>query len=257
MRYVQITVDGVTYTLREQSNGSWVVTNKAPYISGEYPVTVTVTTEAGQVITLDVDDPELAEALILIVTEGLTVSGERMLNYYPQVIQQILEFQAIIKSEGFEVDFLKNDIELMVNEAYLTTMGEERVASWEKALGMYYSADDTLDDRRDAVVARIRGQGKLNTALIDAIVGAFTGGTAISYIENSVLYVKITPPPTNRQFKFENVVREISKKVPAHLGLNVIRNYATWGEVKDNYADWNAIKQLPSWEELILWIAPQ
>lgn len=257
MRYVQITVDGVTYTLREQANGSWMVTNKAPYIGGEYPVEVIVTTESGQVITIDVDDPELAEALTLIVTEGITVSGERMLNYYPQVIQQILEFQAIIKSEGFEIDFLKSDVQLIVNEAYLTTMGEERVASWEKALGIYYSTDDTLQDRRDAVIARIRGQGKLNTALINAIVGAFTGGTAISYIENSVLYVKITPPPTNKQYKFENVRRELANKVPAHLGLEVIRNYATWEEVRDNYSDWNAIKQLTSWEELILWIAPQ
>lgn len=257
MRYVQITVDGVTYTLREQENGEWTVTNKAPYLSGEYPVEVTATTENGQVVTMAVDDPELVKALLLIVTEGTTVSGERMWNYYPYVIQQILEFQAIIRAEGFEVDFLKSDIQLLLNEAYLTTMGEERVTSWEKALGMQSSASDTLGDRRDAVIARIRGQGKLNTAVINAIVNAFTGGTAISYVENSVLHVKITPPPDNKQYKFENVKRELAKKVPAHLGLNVTRNYATWREVRDNFANWNAISQLDSWEELILWIAPQ
>lgn len=257
MRYVQITVDGVTYTLQEQANGSWMVTNKAPYVGGEYPIEVIVTTESGGVFTVDVDDPELAEALILIVTEGISTSGERMLNYYPKVVQQILEFQAIIKSEGFEVDFLKSDVQLLVNEAYLTTMGEERVASWEKALGMYYSPTDTLQDRRDAVVARIRGQGKLNAALINSIVNAFTGGTAISYIENSVLHVKITPPPNNKQFKFDNVRRELAKKVPVHLGLEVMRNYATWKEIQDNFSDWNTVKQLASWENLFAWVAPQ
>lgn len=257
MRYVRITVDGVTYTLQEQANGSWMATNKAPYASGEYPIEVIVTTQDGQVITIDVENPELVEALTLIVTEGITVGGERMLNYYPKVVQQILEFQAIIKSEGFEIDFLKSDVQLLVNEAYLTTMGEERVASWEKALGMYYSPSDTLQDRRDAVVARIRGQGKLNTALINAIVNAFTGGTAISYIENSVLHVKITPPPDNKQFKFDNVKRELAKKVPSHLGLEIIRNYATWKEIQENFANWNAVKQLASWEELLLWVAPQ
>jgi len=91
MKYVQITVDGVTYTLRQQTTGEWMVTNKAPYIAGEYPVTVTVTTEAGQVVVIDVpDDSSLKEALLLIVTEGTTVSGDRMINYYPQVIRQIL-----------------------------------------------------------------------------------------------------------------------------------------------------------------------
>lgn len=257
MRYVQITVDGVTYTLREQENGSWMVTNKAPYVSGEYPIEVIVTTKDGNVFNIDVDDPELAEALTLIVTEGVTVSGERMLNYYPQVVQQILEFQALIKSEGFEIDFLKSDIQLLVNEAYLTKMGKERVASWEKALGMYYSTGDTLQDRQDAIVARIRGQGKLNTESINAIVDAFTGGTAVSYIKNSVLHVKISPPPENKQFKFDNVKRELAKKVPAHLGLEVMRNYATWGEIKNNFYDWNRVNQLASWEELSLWVAPQ
>ena len=257
MRLVQITVDGVTYTLQKKSNGEWTVTNRAPYLAGEYPVTVIATTEAGQTMELSVDDPDLLKALTLIVTEGTTIKGERMLNYYPAVIKQILEFQALIQSEGFEIDFLSSAIDVCVNEAYLLTMGEERISEWEKLLGIAPNKDDTIEDRRDTIIARVRAQGKLNTAAIDAIVSAFTGGTAISYIENSVLHVKITPPPQNKQYKFENVVKELSKKVPAHLGLSVTRNYATWGEVKDNYADWDAINNLTSWEDLILWIAPQ
>ena len=135
MNCVQITVDGVVYTLQEKANGEWTVTNRAPYIAGEYPIEIIVTTEAGQQVTVDVDDPELLHALLLIVNEGTTVSGERMKSYWCDAIARLLEFQAIVKAEGFEVDFLKSDIELLVNEAYLTTMGEERIGSWEKALG--------------------------------------------------------------------------------------------------------------------------
>lgn len=257
MKYVQITVDGITYTLQKNSNGEWTVTNRAPYLAGEYPVTVMGTTEAGQQITLDVDDPELLQALLLIVTEGSTISGERMFSYYPKAIQQILEFQALINAEGFEVDFLSGDIDLSVNEAYLTTMGEDRISEWEKLLGIAHGNDDSLQDRRDTIIARIRGQGKLNTELINSIVSAFTEGTAESYIQDSVLYVKITPPPENKQYKFTNVVQELSKKVPAHLGISVTRNYATWKEVNENFADWNSIKQLNNWEELAAYLAPQ
>lgn len=190
------------------------------------------------------------------VIEDNTVSGDRMLDYYPKAIQQILEFQALINTEGFEVDFLSDEINVSVNEAYLSTMGEDRIVSWEKLLGIIHGADETLTDRRDTIIARIRGQGKLNTTLINSIVGAFTGGTAISYIKDSVLYVKITPPPDNKQYKFNNVVQELSKKIPAHLGIAVTRNYATWGEIRDNFADWNAINQLTSWEDLMIYIAP-
>lgn len=257
MKYVQITVDGVTYTLQQNSSGEWTITNRAPYIAGEYPITVIATTEAGQRVTIDVDDPDLIQALTLIVTEGSTISGERMFNYWPKAIQQILEFQALINAEGFEVDFLSSDIDVSVNEAYLSTMGEDRVTSWEKLLGILHGADESLGDRRETIIARIRGQGKLNTELINSIVGAFTGGTALSYIKDSVLYVKITPPPDNKQYKFNNVVQELSKKIPAHLGIVVTRNYATWGEIGNNFADWNAINQLTSWEDLMVYIAPQ
>ena len=257
MKLVQITVDGVVYTLRETASGDWTVTNTAPYVAGEYPIEVIATTDAGQKVTIDVDDPELLRALTLIVNEGSTIAGERMKSYWPEAIRKILEFQAIAKAEGFEVDFLKNDIELVVNEAYLSTMGEERVSEWEKELGIAPGSEESLQDRRDTIIARIRGQGKLNTELINSIVGAFTGGIAESYIKDSVLYVKITPPPGNKQYKFANVVQELNKKVPAHLGISVTRNYSTWGEVAENYADWNAINQLNTWEDLMMYIAPQ
>lgn len=247
MTSVQIIVNNVIYTLEKQVNGEWTITNNEPYIENKYPIEVIVTTGDAQIT-----DVELAKTLALIISGGITPSGERMLNYYPQIVQRILEFQAITNSEGFEVEFLKNNIKVLVNEAYLTTMTEERIASWEKALGMCYSSDDTLQDRRDAVIARIRGQGKLNTSLINAIVNAFTGGTAISYIENSTLHVNITPPPTNKQYKFENVRRELAQKVPAHLGLEVTRNYSTWEDVKNNFSNWNDVKQLNSWEDLLL-----
>lgn len=257
MRYVQIVVDGITYTLQQNADGEWTVTNKAPYVGGEYQISVLATTEAGQTIELGVDDPELYRALTLIVTEGDTVSGERMRQYYPEAIQRILEFQALIRSEGFEVDFLKSGISLCVNEAYLSTMSEERVAEWEKVLEIAPSEDESVQDRRDVVIARIRGQGKLNTALINSIVGAFTEGTAKSYVRDSVLHVDIIPPPNNKVYKFENVEGEISKKIPAHLGLSVKRNYATWGEVAKNFTDWNAIRKLSNWDDLRLYIAPQ
>lgn len=256
MQYVYITVDGLTYTLRETSTGVWTVTNRAPQTAGEYPITISATTELGQTIDIGVTDPELVRALTLIVGEGTTVSGERMRSYWPQAISQILEFQALIKSEGFEIDFMKNDIDLMVNEAYLTTMSESRIADWEKAFEITPALDDSVEDRRDIVIARIRGQGKLNTKLIDMIVNAFTGGTAISYVENSTLFVEIKPPPANKQFKFDNVIRELEKKKPAHLGLNVTRKYSTWSEISTNFADWEAIKQRDDWQDVMSYIAP-
>lgn len=179
---------------------------------------------------------------------------ERMLNYYPDVIKAILEFQAIADSDGIELNTLREKYNDVLNDAYLTTMGEARIIEWEHILKITPLADSSFDDRRDTVVARIRGQGKLNTALISDIVNAFTGGVANSWIEDSVLYVEITPPPTNKQYRFENVEQEIKHKVPAHLDFKVSRNYFEWGEIKQSYNTWQDVcDYFNDWNDVLIY----
>lgn len=178
---------------------------------------------------------------------------ERMNSYYPQVIQTILEFQAIIDAEYPEFEALAEGNERILSDAYLLTMTEDRVREWESMLGIRPLADSSVEDRRDTIIARIRGQGKLNTEMINTIVGTFTGGTANSWVKDGVLYVEITPPPDNKQYRFENVEQELAKKVPAHLGLNVSRNYYTWENIKNTFATWDDVNNsLTKWEDVLL-----
>lgn len=180
---------------------------------------------------------------------------ERMNNYYPTVIQKITEFQAIINGEYPEFEELKVTQDNVLNNAYLLTMGEDRISEWEQILGIKPLENSTIGDRRDTIVARIRGQGKLNTALINSIVNAFTGGSAQSWIEDGVLYVSITPPPGNKQYQFANVEQELNNKVPAHLGLQVSRNYYTWNEIKSTNATWQDVNNnFDTWEDVYLFV---
>ena len=178
---------------------------------------------------------------------------KRMNEYYPEVVRSIEEFQAIIKSEylNFE-DLARNTMETQ-NNAYLSTMDESRIVEWEKVLNIKPMSNSTLVDRKSTIIARLRGYGKLNTSLINSIVNAFTGGTANSWVDGSVLYVEITPPPNNKQFKFENVEQELKKKLPAHLTLNVSRNYYTWGEINNTFTSWSDMKNtLKTWNDVLL-----
>ena len=177
---------------------------------------------------------------------------ERMNNYYPQVIQSILEFQAIINSEYPEIESVSDGADRVINDAYLTTMSEDRIEQWENMLGIQPIENSSISDRRETVIARIRGQGKLNTDLINIIVGTFTGGTAEAWVKDSVLYVEITLPPNNKQFQFLNVEQELKNKLPAHLGLQVSRNYYNWEEIDDICLTWADIRNTYStWKDVI------
>lgn len=184
-----------------------------------------------------------------------SIFGQRMIDYYPQVISCIQEYRAIIKSEYPEIEAVNDRKDKTLADAYLLTMTEDRIESWEKVLNIAPLDDSTLDDRRDTIIARIRGQGKLNTELINSIVNAFTGGTANSWIADSCLYVEITPPPNNKQYKFANVEQELSKKVPAHLDFKVSRNYYEWRELQNNFATWQDVKDgCDTWNDVYLYV---
>ena len=188
-------------------------------------------------------------------TEITSMYYHRMNDYYPQVIQVIQEFQAILKGEDPEFESLNGEVSTLADDAYLTSMSEERILQWEQILGIQPADDSSVEDRRDTIIARIRGQGKLNQALIASIVNAFTGGSATSWIENSKLYVVITPPPDNKQYKFANVEQELKKKIPAHLGLKVSRNYYTWGQANAKYSTWGDLKAaVDTWEDIYLYV---
>lgn len=178
---------------------------------------------------------------------------ERMLNYYPPAVRSIKEFQAIVDGESTEMEQFADSRENVLNDAYLLTMGEERIKSWERIFGLTYDKKATLQDRRETIIARIRAKGKLNTESILAIVNSFTGGTAKPYINDGTLTVKILPPPGNKTFNFESVENELVKKLPCHIDLNIIRDYHTWGTVNEAVSNWSELMfYYHTWEDVLI-----
>lgn len=256
--YVKFTIGEVEYYLLKRMDGTWFFTQEVE--DADVP-TVTVVVEGSgedQTVVVETNDEVLAQTIATFYSTKMTPCGTRMLGYYPLVIQRLLEFQALCHAYGLAFDMLQSDINLAMNDAYLSTMSKERIVQWEVALGIIPNATDSIEDRRDAVIARFRGGNKLNTQAINDIVGAFTGGTANSWFKGSTIYVEVTPPPTSKQYVFSNIEREFKRRVPAHLNINVSRNYSTWGEIQENFATWQSVKsQFATWEDVKLYVPVQ
>lgn len=183
--------------------------------------------------------------------------NERMLSYYPEVIKAIQEFQALISTQSLEVEEMRNHLTKIIGESYVSTADEYRLSQWEKLLGITPPAfgfndklNDWLTSRRDTILARLYRVEKLTAKTIADIVKIFTGGECVSYFKDGVIYVLISPPKEAKQYNFESVERELQNKIPAHLLLQVQRNYLSWGQVKDKYSDWEAVSDIGTWEEI-------
>lgn len=185
--------------------------------------------------------------------------NEQMLNYYPEIIKAIREFQVLIKTQSLKVEEMHEQLTKILSNAYISTADEATIKQLESFLGITPLAqgDDTLEtwleDRKETILARLYSAEKLNTNYISEIVKIFTGGTANSYFKDGVITVYISPPKDNKQYKFENVEQELAKKIPAHLKLIVDRNYYTWLQTKTNNSTWGDVKtNYTTWEDVLL-----
>lgn len=181
---------------------------------------------------------------------------EQMLNYYPEVFKAIREFKALIATQSFQVNEMHEKLEELLSNSFIGTADENRIAMWEKYLGITPPSktedqeyEDWLTSRRDVILARLYQSEKLNTKSIEDIVSIFTGNIAESWIIDGTLYVKVYPSESNKNFSLDNIKAALESKRPAHLDLCVYKNYATWNSIKSNFATWGDIpKNLDTWE---------
>lgn len=251
---IKITVDGQDIYLEQQPDGSWEKRTAAPSYPGVYPISVTIESENGTITVIGYDDETLGEFLKLIV-QGKSISGKRMLDYLPQIYKEFSEFQTMMESEGIEVDRLLDGMQIVVSDAFILSASENRISQWEKAFGIIPSG--SLADRQRFVLSTIRGQGKLSEPKIQTIVNAFTGGTAVVTFSNSILVVKILVPEGGDNYRFEDVERAIKPRLPAHLGISVLRWYASWQDIPANFSNWESLKNLSNWKAVKEFIPPQ
>ncbi len=186
--------------------------------------------------------------------------NEHMLSYYPEVIKAIREFRALIATQSQQVESVYGELTKILLNAYVVDADEDTIEQWEEMLGIVplpQGDDDRetyLSDRKETILARLYNTQSLNTASISEIVKIFTGGESVSYFKDGTIHVLISPPKNNKQYKFANVEQELSNKIPAHLMLNVSRNYNTWSQVNDGSTWDDVAKKYVDWEEVLLWL---
>lgn len=179
---------------------------------------------------------------------------KRMTEYYPQVLRDCRDMQAIIYAEAPEFDLIATNSFSIEDETCYETMSRERIEQWEKLLGLNSNANLTLEERRSVIIGKLHDTGKINESVIQEIVHTMTNGTAECSFDEGILYVEITPAVNDGMDLYPEVDKELSIRIPAHIRLDVSRKLATWqqilniedtwNDVKNNYSSWRYVKTI-------------
>lgn len=187
-------------------------------------------------------------------------------RYIPEFIADIEEFKIIYNTENISFDKLDTNIDGVISDVFISTSSNDAITRYENFLNI--KGVGTLEQRRCYIRSLLQKGNKLNEKSIKDIVNAITGSDCIVHFfggdeldnpepGNSLLRVQVLSPDNYRDYRYEDIVRVIKPLVPEHIKLSVVRFFATWEDVYNNFAGWSAIKNLKSWEEVKKYIPPQ
>lgn len=256
-------IDGKSYNLNKEQGNTWSDINEAPNEAGLYPIGISVSNEVGQ--TSYIDNTSSKFNLNLRVSEDVR-NDISLIEYLPEYLQDIKEFKLIMEAESQKFNELYFTKDRTLDMQFVDYMDIEAITRYENFLGIV--GEGTLEQRRSYIRALYSKGDKLSENSIKAVVKSITGGKALVKFfggdealnpnpGQGSLKVEVLSPDPEVDYKFDDIIRAIAPYMPAHLKLNLIKYFSTWGDISEAYSDWNSIKQASNWKEIYNYIPPQ
>ena len=83
--------------------------------------------------------------------------------------------EEIYRTQGYEVGQLQHNLEDLIDQCYIVT-ATWGLSRWEQMLGVATNMSLTYEQRREILMAKLRGQGTTTRKMIEDTAAAFSGG---------------------------------------------------------------------------------
>lgn len=155
-----------------------------------------------------------------------------MKDYLPHYYHEIKEAMAIIQAEANEVTRLRAWLSKVLDQAFVKS-SDIALDRWETLLDIPYREGRTDEERRNLIIAKLRGPGATTLASLEQLVNSFyetslTEKHLTSTVDIHITEVRGEPP------NFADIDHAVNEVIPAHVFPNFIFSYVPWQEVEDS-----------------------
>ncbi len=155
----------------------------------------------------------------------MSVKEVNIIDYWPEVISEVKEFQEIAKAENPELISMWDSTNDVLADQFILTATENGIKRWEKLLGITPKASYTLEDRRFAVLARLNEQLPYTVRVFIQLLTQLCGEDGYVLTINHAYYkVDILV-----ELKSKNMVTEVEalarKIIPANMDISIRIRY--------------------------------
>lgn len=184
----------------------------------------------------------------------------------PDFIAEIDKFKLLYDTENISFDGLYESIEKVKSDVFISTASSEAIERIETFINI--KGQGNLEQRKSYLKSLLQKSNKLNEKSIKDVVNAITGSDCIVMFftsdesnnpepGNSILRVQVLSPDNNKDYRYDDIDRALRPLVPSHIKLIVVKFFATWNDIKENYNDWNSMLSMKDWGAVKNYIPPQ
>lgn len=154
-----------------------------------------------------------------------------ILDYLPDIIKDVTEYQEIANSENPTINSLWENHRKTFNNQFINTLDEQGCERWEKMLNIIPKGTATVEDRRLAILARINVSLPYTYRQLENFLKNICGnGYTINL--DSAHYKLTVLLNLNRKNQFDEVENLLAKVIPANIMFDVMLQYNKYKAIK-------------------------
>lgn len=171
--------------------------------------------------------------MTMLSKEGFEYMRENIniLDYLPDVIKEIKEFDAIATAENPEINNLWQNHQKVFDNQFISTLDADGCTRWEKMLGLTSSTTQTLETRRLQILTKINTSLPYTIRQLENILTGICGNDYEINLDNTNYTLDIFLNLSVRN-QFNYVYEMLKKIVPANLVLTVSLKYNKYMQIR-------------------------
>ncbi|GHU85639.1 hypothetical protein FACS1894198_3860 [Clostridia bacterium] len=157
--------------------------------------------------------------------------GRKLIDYIPHILRNVLEYRAITEAEQVEIDRLWLNLEAALNDQFVSIAAISGIRRYEKILKIIPEADETLEERRFAILARFNETLPFTITKLRQQLTALCGDDYKLTISGYSLELKLA---LNDKFQLMAIGEMLNREVPANMQISLDLKYNTY-EILGSY----------------------
>lgn len=152
----------------------------------------------------------------------------KLINYLPDILKNIEEFDQLMQSEQPEVEWLWSEADKYIDNSFVLTQDESTASRWERILHITSKDTDELDVRNFRILSVMQGKLPYTFRVLYKNLLAMVKNEKDFKLEidNDKYSVKITVALSSSELK-EEIEKLADRIVPANMLLSVSLWYTT------------------------------